>query len=60
MKEQKLFINDMNYINQHYTIKIFGFIPNSSFKRKQSHFVYLIMNLLDYHTYLSPKLHNSD
>ncbi|KJV88949.1 hypothetical protein RAMDARK_1502 [Rickettsia amblyommatis str. Darkwater] len=24
----------MNYINQHYTIKIFGFVPNSSFQKK--------------------------
>ncbi|QQV75601.1 hypothetical protein H6P87_01164 [Rickettsia tillamookensis] len=38
MKEQKLFINDMNYINQHYTIKIFGFVPNSSFQKKTEPF----------------------
>ena len=38
MKEQKLFINDMNYINQHYTIKIFGFVLNSSFQKKTESF----------------------
>ncbi|MFV9901658.1 MAG: hypothetical protein AB8U27_05925 [Rickettsia conorii subsp. raoultii] len=38
MKEQKLFINDMNYINQHYTIKIFGFVPNSSFQKQTEPF----------------------
>ena len=28
----------MNYINQHYTIKIFGFVPNSSFQKKTEPF----------------------